>query len=71
MNKIKILRAKNKISLKQLAEKTGLSIGYLSHLENGSRNNPSKEAMERIAMALGKTVQEIFFPEEMEGCANE
>ncbi|AYO30219.1 XRE family transcriptional regulator [Biomaibacter acetigenes] len=71
MNKIKILRAKNKISLKQLAEKTGLSIGYLSHLENGSRNNPSKETMERIAKALGETVHETFFPEERKGYMNE
>ena len=65
MNKMKYFRitADPKITLEDISEKTGYSVGYLSHLENGSRENPSKEAMEKIATALGKTVPEVFYTE--------
>jgi len=37
--------------------------GYLCHLENGTRKNPSVEVMEKIAKALNTNVFEIFFEE--------
>jgi len=60
MNSIKFFRIKQKITLSKLAQKTNLSIGYLSHLENGSRNNPSYKTMLKISQALNKNIGEIF-----------
>lgn len=60
-NKIKKYRKEKGLTLKEVSEKSGISIGYLSHLEKGSRNNPSKEVMENIAIVLNKSIPEIFF----------
>jgi len=60
-NKIKRYRKERGITQKELASKSGISIGYLSHLEKGSRVNPSTEVMENIAYALGKSIPEVFF----------
>ena len=60
-NKIKKFRKQKQMKLKELAEKAGISVGYLSHLENGSRANPSREVMESISFALLKTIPEVFF----------
>ena len=60
-NKIKKFRKQREMKLKELAEKAGISVGYLSHLENGSRANPSREVMESISFALLKTIPEVFF----------
>ena len=60
-NKIKKYRIKKGLTLKELADKSGISTGYLCHLEKGSRYNPSTEVMENIASALDKSIPEIFF----------
>ena len=60
-NRIKELRKNQGLTLEELSNKTGASIGYLCHLEKGTRTNPSTQIMERIAKALGKTIAEIFF----------
>ena len=60
-NKIRKYRKEKGMTQKDLAEKSGISIGYLCHLEKGSRVNPSTEVMERISNVLGKTIPEIFF----------
>lgn len=62
-NKIKKFRKERKLRLKDVADRSGVSVGYLSHLENGSRANPSTEVMENIAKALNKSIPEIFFEE--------
>ena len=41
------------ISYRALAEKTGLSAGYLNHLVHGNRPVPSNDVIERLAGALG------------------
>ena len=61
MNRMKLYRKQRKLTLKQLSNITNISVGYLCHLENGSRNNPSMSVLNRIANALNKTVEEIFF----------
>lgn len=63
-NKLRYIRKSQKITLQVLAKKAGVSAGYLCHLENGSRNHPSIEVMERIAKALNTTIFEIFFNQE-------
>ena len=62
-NKIKKYRELRGLTLKELAEKSGVSAGYLCHLEKGNRDNPSTEVMENIAIALDKSIPEIFFCE--------
>ena len=61
MNKMKIYRKEKGLTLKQLSAKTKVSIGYLCHLENGSRSNPSMNVLNKIANALDKGVDELFF----------
>ena len=46
-NKIRKYRKERKLTLKELAQRSGISAGYLSHLENGSRDNPSVEVMKK------------------------
>lgn len=60
-NKIKKYRKSQNMTLRDLSDRTGISAGYLSHLERGSRDNPSKEVMEKIAFALNSSIPEIFF----------
>ena len=44
-NKIKLYRKDEKMTLEELAKITGISTGYLCHLEKGTRNNPSTKIM--------------------------
>lgn len=41
MNKVKYYRLISGLLLKDLSEKTGLSVGHLSHIENGNKQ-PSR-----------------------------
>lgn len=52
---IKEYRTRRKLSLKALADQTGLSVGYLSLLEREKRD-PTLSTVERIAHALGISV---------------
>lgn len=60
-NKIRKYRTQKGLTLKEMADRCGVSAGYLCHLEKGNRDNPSTEVMENIAIVLGKTIPEIFF----------
>lgn len=60
-NKIRTYRIKRGLTIKELADRCGVSAGYICHLEKGNRDNPSTEVMENIAIVLGKTIPEIFF----------
>ena len=61
MNNIRKIREEIGMKQVELSILTGLSRGYLSHLENGNRNNPSYKTMEKISNALKKNVSEIFY----------
>ncbi len=41
------------ITYRGLAEKTGLSAGYLNHLVHGNRPVPSDDVVKKLANALG------------------
>ncbi|MDX6513486.1 MAG: Cro/C1-type DNA-binding domain [Gaiellaceae bacterium] len=45
--------AETGVTYRSLAEKTGLSAGYLNHLVHGNRPVPSDEVVETLAEALG------------------
>lgn len=61
-SKIKVIRQNQDITLKSLAEKTGLTEGYLSKIEN-SENAPPISTLRRIATALGFDVSYFFLPD--------
>lgn len=62
-NKIKIIREEKGMTLSELSNLSKISVGYLCHLEIGTRKNPSFEVMEKIAKALNRTIKEVFFIE--------
>lgn len=62
-NRMQQIRKQKGITLTNLSIKTGISIGYLSHLEKGTRKNPSIEMMDKIAKVLEKSVSDVFFTE--------
>jgi transcriptional regulator with XRE-family HTH domain len=66
MNKIKYFRNQLNMTVRELAEKANIAIGYISTLENDSTGstNPTKDVMKRISDALERTVQEVFFNED-------
>ena len=47
------LMAETGVTYRALAEKTGLSAGYLNHLVHGNRPVPSNDVVETLAAALG------------------
>ncbi len=53
-------RQRLRLTLKDLAEKTGLSVPYLSDLERGTGTNPTLEKLEAIALALGCPVAALL-----------
>ena len=62
MNKIKYFREKQNMSQDQLAQKSGISRQTISALENNENYDVKIGTMVSIADALGKKVQDIFFP---------
>jgi len=63
MNKIKFFREKSGMTVRELAKKADVAVGYISVLENDSEGNtnPTKNVMEKISKALNLSVTEIFF----------
>ena len=59
-NNIRKIREEEGIKQYALAKMTGLSEGYICHLEKGTRDNPSYKTMVKIATALKRQVQEVF-----------
>ena len=51
-NNMRQIRKSKNITLEDLSEITGISVGYLCHLEKGTRQNPSMHIMESISMGL-------------------
>ena len=57
--RIKYLRQRRKMSQEDLALDAGVNKNYLSDLERGSRN-PTVKVLEKISIALGITLEELF-----------
>ena len=58
---IEHLMGETGVTYRGLAEKTGLSAGYLNHLVHGNRPVPSNDVIESIAKAFG--VEPEYFRE--------
>lgn len=59
-SKIAKIRNKRGISLSKLSRESGVSKGYLSELENGIKENPNIEILDKIAKALDVSVSDLF-----------
>ena len=59
--KIKEYREALKMTQEDLAEKSGISRGTISALENGTARNTTSKTLIQIAQALDATVEQIFF----------
>ena len=59
-DKLRILRAKNRISQEVLAEKSSLTQAYIYKMEN-ELVNPSIYVMYRIAEALNVSVNDLIY----------
>ncbi len=57
--RIRFLRKEKKLSQEDLALEANINKNYLSDLENG-RRNPSFEILEKLAVALGISLSELF-----------
>lgn len=62
---IRKIRKDKKMSINNLSKKTGISLGYLSDLENNKAKNPSIDKLELIADVLQVSV-DIFFKSDEE-----
>ena len=60
-NNMRQIRKSKNITLEGLSDATGISVGYLCHLEKGTRQNPSMHIMEGIAIGLRKNSYGNFF----------
>lgn len=58
-NRIRVLRAENRWSQAELAERVGVSRNSINSIENG-KFDPSLPLAFRIADAFGLTVEEVF-----------
>lgn len=63
--KIREAREAAHMTQEELAEKSGVSRGTISALENGVERNSSSKTLLLIARALGTTVDKIFFDEDV------
>lgn len=59
MKILKELRRKNKLTLREVETKTGISNSYLSQLENGLIKNPSIHIICELAKLYNVTVNEL------------
>lgn len=59
--KIKELREAMKMTQEELAEKSGVSRGTISALENGNDRTTTSKTLVQLAQALDTTVDRIFF----------
>ena len=59
--KIMMLRKQNSWSQEELAEKSGVSRGTISALENGIDRTTTSKTLVKLAQALDTTVDRIFF----------
>jgi len=57
---IRNLRKARGVSINKLSKDTGISLGYLSDLENNKFKNPTLDKLKTIADRLGVPVEDFF-----------
>lgn len=61
INSLRKIRKSKNLTIQELSELSGVSMGYICHLEKGTRKNPSRDVMEKIANVLEEPITKIFF----------
>ncbi len=65
---LRLLRISNDLSIKELSEKTGISVSYIADLENGKKDSPTIEIIDKYSKALNVSKATImFFEEDLDG----
>lgn len=54
------LREAQKLSLREMAAKTGVSVSYITQIENGKRKAPGPEVLKRLAPAYNVPVRDLL-----------
>lgn len=57
---LKNLRREKGLSLRELAERSGVSNAYISQIERGKRGVPSPDVLEKLAAGLGVSYAELM-----------
>ena len=57
---LRSLREGQKLSLREAAAKTGVSISYITQIENGRRNAPGPEVLKKLAPAYNVPVRDLL-----------
>jgi len=57
---IRQLRQKQRLSLRDVAQKTGISYSYLAQIEQGRRNPPGPDFMKRLAPVYEVTLKDLL-----------
>lgn len=61
---LRLLRILNDLSIKELSEKSGISVSYITDIEKGAKTKPSVDIIEKYSKALGVSKSTIMFFEE-------
>lgn len=61
---LRLLRISNDLSIKELSEKSGISASYIAEIENGNRESPSVDIIDKYSKALNVSKSTIMFFEE-------
>ena len=48
INSLRKIRKEKNMTIKELSDLSGVSMGYICHLERGTRKNPSRDVMETL-----------------------
>ena len=57
---LRSLREGQKLSLREVAAKTGVSVSYITQIENGRRKAPGPEVLKRLAPAYSVPVRDLL-----------
>ncbi len=57
---LRSLREGQKLSLREAAAKTGVSVSYITQIENGKRKAPGPEVLKRLAPAYNVPVRDLL-----------
>ena len=60
MNNVKHYRKKSKLTQEEVADRIGISVSYLSMIENG-KANLTEDKMRKFSELFGVSVARIFF----------
>lgn len=61
---LRLLRISNDLTIKELSEKTGISVSYITDIEKGVKTRPSMDIIDKYSKALGISKSTIIFFEE-------